>query len=92
MPGVARRGPSLPQVPGNGLAKLKKPPPDSFVGDIEAALREEVFYVSIAQSEPGVEPDCVADDFRWKPVALKGNILHPQTLLQGHRQRPVELM
>ena len=92
MPVVAGFGPSLPQVPGNGLAELKKPPPDSFVGDIEAALREEIFYVSKAQSEPGVEPHGVADDFRWKTIALKGNILHPQTLLQGRRQRPAELM
>ncbi len=75
-----------------GQAKLKKPPPDSFVGDIEAALREEVFYVSITQGEPGIEPYCVADDFKWKPIALKGNILHPWTLLQGRRQRPAELM
>jgi len=80
------------QVPGDGLAKLKKPPPHGFVGDIEAALREEIFYVSIAQSEPGVEPYCVADDFRRKPIALKGNILHPETLLQGRGQRPAELM
>jgi len=82
----------LPQVPGNGLAKLKKPPPHGFIGDIKAALREEIFYVSIAQGEPGIEPDCVADDFRWETIALKGNILHPQTLLQGRRQRPGELM
>ncbi len=91
MPVVAGFGPSLPQVPGNGLAKLKKPPPHGFAGDIEAALREEIFYVSITQSEPGVEPYCVADDFRRKTIALEGKIVHPQTLLQGRRQRPAEL-
>jgi hypothetical protein len=32
------------------------------------------------------------DDFRWKTIALKGNILHLKTLLQGRRQRPVDLM
>ena len=62
----------MPKVPGNGLAKLKKPASDSFVGNIEAALRKEIFYVSITQGEPAVEPDCVADDFRWKAMALEG--------------------
>ena len=60
--------------------------------DALAALREEIFYVSITQSEPGVEPYCVADNFRRKTIALEGNILHPRTLLQGRRQRPAELM
>ena len=40
MPGVARRGPSLPEVPNNGLTKLKKLAPDSFIGNVETALRE----------------------------------------------------
>ena len=92
MPVVAGFGPSLPQVPGYGLAKLKKPLPHGLKGDIETALREEIFYVSKAQSEPGVEPYCVADDFRWKTIALKENILHLRTLLQGRHQRPAELM
>ena len=92
MPVVPGFRPSLPQFPCNGLAKLKKPPPHGFVGDIEPALREEIFYVSITQSEPGVDPYRVADDFRWKTVTFKGNVLHPRTLLQATGQRPAELM
>ena len=82
----------MPEVPANRLAKLKKPASDSFVGNVETALREEIFYVSIAQSEPGVEPYRVADDLRWEAVALEGNVVHPETLLPGHLQRPVQLM
>jgi len=78
----------LPEVPNNGLTKLKKPASDSFIGNVETALREEIFYVSIAQSEPGVEPYRVADDLRWEAVALKGYVVHPPTLLQGRLQRP----
>ena len=74
------------------LAKFKKPPPHGFVGDIEAALRQEIFYVSITQCEPGVEPYGVTDDFRRKTIAFEENILHLKTLLQGRRERPVELM
>ena len=62
----------MPKVPGDGLAKLKKPASDSFVGNIETALREEVFYISITQCETAVEPDSVTDDFRWKAMALEG--------------------
>ncbi len=88
MPVVAGcRSPS-PQVPANGLAKFKKPASDSFEGNVETALREVIFYVSIAQSEPGVEPYRVADDLRREAVALKGYVVHPETLLQGRLQRP----
>ena len=83
MPGVAGCRSSLPQVPANRLAKLKKPASDSFIGNVETALREVIFYISIAQSEPGVEPYRVADDLRWEAVALKGYVVHPPTLLQG---------
>ncbi len=37
---------------------------------------------SIAQSEPGIEPNGVANDFRWKAVALKADVTHPNRLLQ----------
>ena len=92
MPVVARRGPSSPEVPDNGLTKLKKPASDSFIGNVETALREEIFYVSIAQSEPGVEPYRVADDLRREAVALKGYAVHPKRLRPDHRQGPIQLM
>ncbi len=82
----------MPEVPANRLAKLTKPASDSFIVNVETALRVEIFYVSITQSEPGVEPNSVADDFRRKTIAFEGNVVHPQTLLQGRRQRPAELM
>ncbi len=34
----------------------------------DAALREQVSYVSTAQGEPMVQPDSVTDDFRWKAM------------------------
>ena len=72
MPVVAWCGPSLPKVPGDGLAKLNKPASDSFIGNIQTALREEIFNIAITQSEPTVEPYGVADDFGWKAMALEG--------------------
>ena len=65
------------------MAKLKKSPLHGFVGNVEAALRQLIFYVSINQSEPGVEPYCVADDLRRDAVALEEIILYLKTLLQG---------
>jgi len=43
--------------------------PDGFVRDGNAAVREEVFDVAEAETEAVGEPDGVADDDGWKPVA-----------------------
>ena len=82
----------MPKIPGNRLAKLKKPAPDSFIGNIETALREKIFDIAITQSEPAVEPYGVADDFRWKAMALEGEVVHPKMLRPGHRKAPGQLM
>ena len=63
--------------------------PDSFVGNIETAFREQIFNVSIAQSEPSVKPYSMADDLRRKAVALEGDVLHLETLLWHGIQTPV---
>jgi hypothetical protein len=44
--------------------------PHGFVCQGDAALRHELLDVPIAQAEAKVEPDSVADDLRWEPMAL----------------------
>ena len=39
-----------------------------------------ILHISITQSESGIEPDGVANDFRWKTMALEGDVLHPEIL------------
>jgi hypothetical protein len=59
------------------------PVPDGFVGDGDAALREDVFDVSEAQIEAVVEPDRVADDRGREslPWIAGGIVGHLATLL-----------
>ena len=43
---------------------------DRFVTDRDASLSEQLFDVSNAHAESVVEPDGVADDSRWKSIAV----------------------
>ena len=58
-------------IPGPGIlgAELPAPVVDALVGDGDSALRQEIIDVSEAQAEPVVQPDGVADDLGWEPVA-----------------------
>jgi hypothetical protein len=69
MPRVADRPGSVPKPPRVGHTERLAPVPDGFVRHRDAALGEEVFDVAEAEREPVVEPDGVADDRGWEPVA-----------------------
>ena len=47
-----------------------------FVGDVDAALGQQVLDIAIAQGEPKVEPDRVLDDDRREATASVGNGAH----------------
>jgi hypothetical protein len=89
MPVVAGRRSRSPQVVGNRPTKFQEPTPDSFVGNIETAFREQIFNVSIAQSESSVKPHGMANHLRWKAVAFEGDVLHLEMLLWHGIQTPV---
>jgi hypothetical protein len=50
-------------------AELEAPKPDRFVGNCDAALREEILNISKAQTETVVQPDGVVDDFWRKSIS-----------------------
>ena len=52
-----------------------------FAADGNASLGQKVFDISVAQIESIVEPDCIADDVRWKSVAFVG--IHHQIIEHG---------
>ena len=56
--------------------EFQTPVPNRLVGDRDATLREQVFHVTKAESEPMVKRDGVADDFRGETVASV-EWLHP---------------
>ncbi len=68
------------QVSSDWRAKFEEPAPHGFVGDVRSPFRQKILYVSIAQSEPSIEPNCVANDVRWKSMACEGDGSHPDML------------
>ena len=51
--------------------ELQNPSPHRLVGDIQTALREQIFDVAIAERETDIEPNGVPDDRRRELVAGK---------------------
>jgi hypothetical protein len=58
------------QSPSVFRPELDAPKSDRFVGNRDASLSKQLFDVSKAHAESVVEPDGVADDFRWKSIAV----------------------
>ena len=69
----SRRWPraSTAKFSGEQWPELQYPSPHRFVGDIQTALREQIFDVAIAERETHIKPNGVPDDRRGKLVAGK---------------------
>ena len=52
------------------------PAPDGFVGDLDAALCEEILDVAIAEGEAEIHPDGALDDVGREAVAKIGRSGH----------------
>jgi hypothetical protein len=82
MPGVAQATLSSLERAGILGTELETPLPNGLVGDLHAALCQEILYVPEAQREPVVEPDGMADDLGRKslsPVAGR-TLIHGSSL------------
>ena len=62
-------------------AKLDTPEADGFMADGYATLGWQIFDIAVAQVEPVIQPDSVADDVRRESVALVG--IHWPILLES---------
>jgi hypothetical protein len=56
---------------GERRPKFQNPSPHRFLGDIQIALRKQIFDVAIAQRETEIEPNGVPDDHGRKLMAGK---------------------
>ena len=52
------------------LPKLQTPLADGFMGDVDAALKQELLHVAIAQGEAIVEPDAMTVDLTGEAVVF----------------------
>jgi hypothetical protein len=53
-----------------GLTKLATPFADRFIRHDDATGKQQLFDILVAEAEPAVEPDAVADDLDRKAVIL----------------------
>ena len=72
MPLIPGRRPAVAQLIGLRLAKLPAPLADRFIGHDDPTSEQELFHVAVAETKAEVQPDAMADDFRWKSVLLVG--------------------
>jgi hypothetical protein len=70
MPFVTRLRPPMAELIRILLPKLAAPFVDRLVGDDHPAGEEEFFHIAIAEAEPEIEPDRVADDLDREAVVL----------------------
>jgi hypothetical protein len=83
-----RSGPPAAKFSGEDRPELQYPSPHRFVGDIQAALSEQIFDVAVAEGETHVKPNCVPDDHRRKLVAGKRN-RHPPSYPANREALPL---
>src|SRR6202046_5407064 len=62
---------STPKFSGEQRPELQYPSSHRFVGDIQTALRKQIFDVAIAERETHVQPNGVPDDRRRELMAGK---------------------
>ena len=71
VPAAVRLRPAGPQPTRNTGSERVDPTPDGFVGDLDAALCQEILDVAIAEGEAPLHPDDALDDVRHEAVAAK---------------------
>jgi hypothetical protein len=69
-------GPTLAQIGCDRLPEMVHPAPDCFIGDRNAAFRQQIFDIAEAQGEPKIEPDCLMNDLGRELVSVVADFLH----------------
>jgi hypothetical protein len=70
VPLISRLRLPAPELIGILLAKCPAPLPNRFVSDNDATGEQEFFHVAIAETEPEIQPDPMADDLVREAVVL----------------------
>jgi hypothetical protein len=65
-----------PELSGRGDAKLCGPAANSFIGDIDATLGQQILDILKAQRKSEMQPDGMLDDLGRKTVAVIGDGVH----------------
>lgn len=60
----------MAQFIGVCMAKFHAPLSNRFIGEHDASLCHEVLDIAKTEQEAEIQPDAVADDFRWEAVSF----------------------
>src|ERR1700730_8593781 len=89
---VARAWAVPPQLACDPGPEFQSPAPDRFIGNIQAALGEELLDVAVAECEPEIKPNRVLDHRRREAVPAIGELIHAGSLpRQVVRPNPVSV-
>ncbi len=80
---VARAWTALSQLARDPGPEFQNPAPHRFIGNLQAALGEELLDVAVAQCEPQIKPDRVLDDRRREAMSAVGELIHAGSLPHG---------
>jgi hypothetical protein len=70
VPRVAGPGPPMPELIGVLLSKLAAPFTDGLVRHDHAACKQQLFDITVTETESIIEPHAVADNFGGKAIIL----------------------
>ena len=77
---IARAWAAPPQLSCNPGAEFQNPAPHRFIGNLQAALGQEILNVAVAQCETEVQPNCVLDNRGREAVPAIGELIHAESL------------
>ncbi len=81
VPVIAGPGSGAAQVSRDDGSKLQDPAANGLLGDVQTSFGEHLLHIAETQSESGIQPDRMADNFRWKAVTLEGKLAHRDSLM-----------
>jgi hypothetical protein len=76
VPSRARAWAALSQLARDRRAEFQHPAPHRFIGDVEPTLGQQFLYVSVAQGEAEIKPNCVLNDLGRKAMSAVGERSH----------------
>jgi hypothetical protein len=81
MPPAVRFRPRVPQPLRDRRTNLQDPTADGLVADVQASRGQQILDVAVAQGEPQIEPNRVANDAGREAVANVRNGVHHHSYL-----------
>jgi hypothetical protein len=94
VPLVAGPGAPTSELIDIRLSEFSAPLPDRLVGDDDATGEQELFHITVAETEPEIQPDAVADNLGREAVVLvavgEGWCVHPPSISHSTTAQQVD--